>query len=115
MYIDGYVYAVPETNKQAFIDFAQKSAELFKKHGATRVVECWADDVPEGETTSFPMAVKKQDDEAVLFSWVEWPDKVTRDAAYENMMPEMEAMGFGEMPFDGKRMIYGGFVPVVDV
>ncbi len=115
MYIDGYTYAVPAASKETFIQFAQKSAALFKKHGALRVVEAWADDVPDGKVTSFPLAVKKQDDEVVMFSWCEWPDKATRDAAYENMMPEMEEMGLGKMPFDGKRMIYGGFVPVVDV
>jgi len=114
MYIDGYTYAVPIASKETFVEFAQKSAELFKKHGALRVVEAWGDEVPDGETTSFPMAVKKKDDEVVMFSWCEWPDKATRDASFEKIMKDMEKLGLGEMPFDGKRMIYGGFVPVVD-
>lgn len=115
MYIDGYTYAVAEANKEAFVKFAQASAELFKKHGALRVVECWGDEVPDGESTSFPMAVKKKDDEVVMFSWCEWPDKATRDAAYEGVSKDMKELDMGEMPFDGKRLIYGGFVPVVDV
>ena len=115
MYIDGYTYAVPIASKETFVKFAQTSAELFKKHGALRVVECWGDDVPDGKNTSFPLAVKKKDDEVVMFSWCEWPDKATRDASYEKVSKEWEELGLGDMPFDGKRMIFGGFVPVVDV
>lgn len=114
-YIDGYTYAVAAANKEAFIEFAQKSAELFKKHGALRVVECWEDEVPDGETTSFPLAVKRKEGEVVMFSWCEWPDKATRDASFDKVMKDWEETGLGDMPFDGKRMIYGGFVPVVDV
>ena len=114
-YIDGYTYAVASADKDVFIEFAQKSAELFKKHGALRVVECWQDEVPDGETTSFPLAVKRKDDEVVMFSWCEWPDKATRDASFDKVMKDWEEAGLGDMPFDGKRMIYGGFVPVVDV
>ncbi len=113
-YIDGYAYAVAEADKEAFIEFALVSAKFFKKHGALRVVEAWGDEVPDGDTTSFPMAVKRKEGEAVLFSWVEWPDKATRDASFEKVMKDMEALGMTELPFDGKRMIYGGFVPVVD-
>ena len=115
MYIDGYVYAVPIAAKDEFIAFAKKSAELFRSHGALRVVECWGEDVPEGKVTSFPMAVKKKEDEVVMFSWCEWPDKATRDRAYESMVEDMEKLGLTGMPFDGKRMIYGGFEPVVDI
>lgn len=115
MYIDGYTYAVPETSKEAFIKFAATSAELFKKHGALRVVECWGDEVPDGKTTSFPLAVKREEGEVVMFSWCEWPDKATRDAAFDKVMKDVEEMGLGPMPFDGKRMIFGGFVPVVDI
>lgn len=115
MYIDGYTYAVPKASKDTFIEFAVASAKLFKKHGALRVVECWGDDVPDGKTTSFPLAVKRKEGEVVMFSWCEWPDKATRDAAFDKIMKDMEDMGLGPMPFDGKRMIFGGFVPVVDV
>ena len=114
MYIDGYSYAVPKASKNVFIEFALASAKLFRKHGALRVVECWGDDVPDGKTTSFPLAVKCKDDEVVMFSWCEWPDKATRDASFEKVMKDFEALGLGDMPFDGKRMIYGGFIPVVD-
>lgn len=115
MYIDGCTYAVPEANKDKLIEFATASAELFKKHGALRVVECWGDDVPEGKTTSFSLAVKREKDEVVMFSWCEWPDKATRDSAFDKVMTEVEEMGLGPMPFDGKRIIFGGFVPVVDI
>ena len=116
MYIDGYCYSVPKANKQVFTDFAQKSAELFKKHGALRVVEAWGDhfENEEGHAT-FADGVKCKDDEQVLFSWCEWPDRATRDAAFENMMEDMEKLGLIEMPFDGKRMIFGSFIPVVEV
>lgn len=107
-YIDGFVAAVPKANKQAYIDHASQAAELFKQWGATRIVETWADDVPAGEQTDFMKAVQAKPDEAVVFSWVEYPDKATRDAAGQKMMtdPTMQAM---TMPFDGARLIYGGF------
>jgi uncharacterized protein YbaA (DUF1428 family) len=109
-YVDGFVAAVPNANKKAFIKHATDSAALFKEHGATKVVECWGDDVPDGKLTSFPMAVKKEADETVVFSWVVWPSKAVRDAGWAKMM-EDERMQSGKnpMPFDGKRIIYGGF------
>ena len=111
-YFDGFVAAVPVANKQAYVDQSRHAWEtMFKGWGALSHFEGWGDDVPDGEVTSFPMAVKKRDDEVVVFSWVEWPDKATRDAAWGKMMEQgPEAMG--EMPFDGKRMIFGGFAPV---
>ncbi len=114
-YIDGFVIAVPKSNRQAFIDHAKSADSMFIELGALRIVECWADDVPDGTTTDFRKAVKTQDDEDVIFSWIEWPDKVTRDTAIavmmdpENTDPRMKM----DMPFDGKRMIFGGFTPVV--
>jgi len=110
-YIDGFVMAVPVKNKEAFIAHAKETDGVFIEYGATRILECWGDDVPKGEQTDFHRAVKAKDDEAVLFSWVEWPDKATRDKAMAKVMddPRMKK----EMPFDGKRMIYGGFNPVV--
>lgn len=111
-YVQGMVAAVPTANKQAFCDHAGQMLELFKKHGALSVVENWGHDVPDGEVTSFPMAVKCKPDETVVFSWISWPDKATCDAAWEAMMPEMEKMG--DMPFDGKRMIFGSFDTVLE-
>jgi uncharacterized protein YbaA (DUF1428 family) len=88
--------------------------------GALRVLECWGEDVPDGETTDFRKAVKANSDESVVFSWIEWPDKATRDAAMKKMMdpgfedPRMDPAK-NPMPFDGKRLIFGGFAPVVDI
>ena len=117
-YIDGFVIAVPTANKQKFFDHAKLGDSLFIDLGATRVVECWGDDVRDGKVTDFRKAVQAKDDETVVFSWIEWPDKATRDAAMAKMMsgalkddrmdPEKNPM-----PFDGKRMIFGGFAPVV--
>ncbi|QFU15675.1 DUF1428 domain-containing protein [Microvirga thermotolerans] len=115
-YVDGFVIAVPAANKEIYRAFAAKAAPLFKEFGATRVVECWGDDVPEGTVTDFRGAVKAKDDEIVVFSWVEYPSKEVRDAANARIMsdPRMKEMGAG-MPFDGQRMIFGGFAPILDV
>ena len=118
-YIDGFVIAVPKANKQKFIDHANHADSMFIEMGALRVIECWADDVPDGTVTDFRMAVKAAPDEDVIFSWIEWPDKETRDKAYAVMMdpntqdPRMDPEK-NPMPFDGKRMIWGGFRPVVN-
>ena len=122
-YIDGFVIACPEANKQMFIDHANTADSMFIEMGALRVVECWGDDVPEGKTTDFRMAVKAEPREAVLFSWIEWPDNATRDAGMAKMTemmndpinvdPRMNPEK-NPMPFDGKRMIFGGFPPVVE-
>jgi uncharacterized protein YbaA (DUF1428 family) len=109
-YVDGFVLAVPVANRDAYLALATKAAEVFRKHGALRVVECWGDDVPEGTLTSFTLAVQRKDDEAVVFSWIEWPSREARDAGMAKVMadPEMD-MDPSSMPFDGKRMIFGGF------
>lgn len=109
-YVDGFVAAVPTANKQAYVDHAHKAAAAFREHGATQVVECWGDDVPDGKVTSFRMAVKCKADEVVVFSWVTWPDKATRDAGMEKVFvdPRMQP-DVNPMPLDGKRLIYGGF------
>jgi uncharacterized protein YbaA (DUF1428 family) len=114
-YVDGFVVAVPAANKEAYREMAAKAAPLFKEFGALRVVECWADDVPDGNVTDFRMAVQAQEDEEVVFSWIEYPSQDVRDAANQKLMsdPRMKALG-DEMPFDGKRMIFGGFVPILD-
>jgi uncharacterized protein YbaA (DUF1428 family) len=109
-YIDGFVIAVPNDKKTAFIEHAKSADALFLEFGATRVVECWGEDVPHGKVTDFFRAVKAEENETVVFSWIEWPDKPTRDAAIAKMQTDERMMG--PMPFDGKRMIYGGFEPV---
>ena len=114
-YVEGFVAAVPAANKEAYRKHAAEAAPLFREFGATRFVEAWGDDVPDGKITDFKGAVKAEPDEVVVFSWLEYPDKAARDAAHEKMMsdPRMEAMG-ASMPFDGKRMIFGGFEPILD-
>ncbi len=112
-YIDGFVAAVPTTNKQAFIDHAKTVDALFLEFGATRVMEGWGDDVTHGTTTDFHRAVQATDDETIVFSWIEWPDRPTRDAAMERMRTDPRMMAT-PMPFDGKRMIFGGFEPVFE-
>lgn len=123
-YIDGFVIAVPTANKQKFIEHARSGDGVFMDLGALRILECWGDEVPEGKLTDFRRAVQAEDDETVVFSWIEWPDKATRDAAMAKMMemmndpskvdPRMDPER-NPMPFDGKRMIYGGFAPVVEL
>ena len=109
-YIDGFVAAVPTKNKELYIAHARKAAQVFKEHGATKLVECWEDDVPEGEVTSFPMAVKREQGESLVFSWIAWPSREARNSGMQKVMddPRMSDQE-NPMPFDGKRMIYGGF------
>jgi uncharacterized protein YbaA (DUF1428 family) len=115
-YVDGFVIAVPTANKAQFLAHARLLDPIFLELGATRVVECWGDDVPRGKVTDFFGAVQATDDESVVFSWVEWPDKATRDAGMQKMMedPRMDPAA-NPMPFDGKRMIFGGFEAVLDL
>ena len=114
-YIDGYVIAVPTANKEAYRAKAEKMAALFKKHGALNVIENWGNDVPEGKLTSFTMAVKREESESIVFSWVTWPSKTVRDEAWKAVMqePEMQDTSAPSL-FDGKRMIYGGFETIVE-
>ena len=115
-YVDGFLAAVPKANKDAYLKQAKFAAEIFKEYGASRVVECWADDMPEGEVTSFPKAVHLKDDEAVCFSWIEYPDKESRDACQKAVRsdPRFANMDMSSMPFDGQRMIFGSFAPIMD-
>ena len=110
-YVDGFLCAVPTANREIYRDHAQQAAVIFKRHGALELVECWGDDVPEGKLTSMPMAVKRKDDETVVFSWVVWPSKAERDAGMKAVMADPDCPK--EMPFDGMRMIFGGFAPLV--
>ncbi len=114
-YADGYVLPVPDGNKDAYRALAEKASQVFRDHGATRVVEAWGDDVPDGKVTDFARAAHKQDGETVVFSWVEWPNKEARVAGWEKVMADERMQPDGtEVPFDGKRMIYGGFAPIVE-
>ena len=109
-YVDGFVAAVPMANRDAYRKHAETFAAIFKQYGALTVVECWGDDVPEGKLTSFTMAVQRKHDETVVFSWITWPSRQARDDAWKKVMadPRMPS-GNDPMPFDGKRLIYGGF------
>ena len=112
-YVDGVVAAVPEANKEAYIEHARQAAEIFREFGATEVVECWGDDVPEGKINSMHTAVQRKEGEAIIFSWIIWPSKEIRDAGWGRMM-EDNRMADQEMPFDGSRMIFGGFNMVLE-
>jgi uncharacterized protein YbaA (DUF1428 family) len=114
-YVEGFVVAVPTANKDEYRRHAAGAEPIFKDLGATRMVEAWADDVPDGKVTDFRKAVQAKEDESVVFSWFEYPSKEARDAANEKMMtdPRMKEMG-ASMPFDGQRMIFSGFAPIVE-
>jgi uncharacterized protein YbaA (DUF1428 family) len=112
-YVDGFVAAVPAANRDAYLDHARQALPLFKEYGALRMVECWGDDVPDGKVTDFRGAVKAQADEVVVFSWIEWPSKAVRDAGMRRIMEDARMQDM-QMPFDGKRMIFGGFQPILD-
>jgi uncharacterized protein YbaA (DUF1428 family) len=114
-YVDGFVAAVPAANREKFRKHAADAAPVFKEHGALKVVECWGDDVPDGKLTSFPMAVKCEPGETVVFSWIIWPSREVRDAGMAKVMADPRLQpDANPMPFDGKRMIYGGFEVVVE-
>jgi len=116
-YISGYVAAVPNANKEKYLDLARKVAAYFKKHGASRVVEGWGDSVPDGVLTSFTIATQRKDDETCIFSWTEWPSKEACDAGMSKAMEEFgreSGIGPGDVPFDGKRMFWGGFQVILD-
>ena len=108
-YIQGFVIPVPVAKKDAYIALAAKAAPMFREYGALRVVECWGEDVRDGQVTDFRRAVQACPEENVVFSWIEWPDRATCDAAEKTMMEDERMQPDGEMPFDGKRLIYAGF------
>ena len=114
-YVDGFVAAVPTANREVYRRHAEEAAAIFKEQGALSFVECWGDDVPDGRLTSFPMAVKCASDETVCFSWAVWPSKAVRDAGMPKIMEAARRLfEDNPMPFDGKRMIHGGFEVIVD-
>ncbi|NJK51618.1 MAG: DUF1428 domain-containing protein [Leptolyngbyaceae cyanobacterium SU_3_3] len=114
-YIDGFVLAVPTVNRKAYQKFAEDAAVIFKEYGALKIVECWGDDVPDGKLTSFLMAVKCQEDETVVFSWIVWPSRAVRDEGNQKVMSDPRMPNMEKMPLDGKRMIFGGFETIVDL
>jgi len=113
-YTDGFVVPVPEGKRDAYRELAAKMAKVFRQHGAKRVVEAIADDVSRGEVTDFYRAVKAEDGETVVFSFIEWPDKQARDDAWAKIMANESLKPDGDMPFAGQRMFWGGFEPIVD-
>ena len=113
MYVNGFIVAVPEGNKAAYIDVAERFWELVKEYGALSVTECWGVDVPEGKKTSMHLAVMREADEGIVFSWVTWPSKTVRDAAWAKLESDERMQGM-EMPFDGARLIFGGFETMLE-
>ncbi len=114
-YVDGFVIPVPQGQKEAYRKLAEDAAVIFREHGALHVVETWGNDVPEGKVTDFYGAVKCEQGENVVFSWITWPSREARDEGNRKVMadPRMK-MPDGGMPFDGKRMIFGGFEVIVE-
>jgi uncharacterized protein YbaA (DUF1428 family) len=115
-YMDGFVIPVPKGNKPAYKDMAAIAAPIFLEHGATRVVECWGDDIKPGKVNDFRTSVIAEEGENVVFSWIEWPSKEVRDAGSAKVMADerMKPKDGQEMPFSGARLIYGGFAVLVD-
>jgi uncharacterized protein YbaA (DUF1428 family) len=112
-YVDGFVIPVPYDKREAYLKMAKLAADIYKENGALEIIEAWGDDVPEGKLTSFSMAVKLEPDESVIFSWVKWPSKAVRDAGNAKVMADPRMSGF-DLPFDGKRLIFGGFEIISD-
>ena len=114
-YVDGFVAAVPTANKERYIRHASDAAVVFKEYGVLKMVECWGDDVPDGKVTSFAMAVQCKPDETVIFSWLVWPSRTVRDQAMPRIMEDPRLQpDVNPMPFDGKRLICGGFEVVLE-
>jgi uncharacterized protein YbaA (DUF1428 family) len=115
-YVDGFVLAVPKRNLAAYQDLARKAGEVWKEHGALAYVECVGDDVPYGELTSFPRAVQAEEDEVVVFAWIVYASRAQRDAVNAKVMADPRLKGeMANMPFDGRRMIYGGFETLLEL
>ncbi|MEL6218825.1 MAG: DUF1428 domain-containing protein [Pseudomonadota bacterium] len=113
-YLEIFLAAAPEGNRDAFIEHSRVAQTVLKENGALRVVDGWGADVPAGQLTSMPLAVKAEPGETVIGGWIEWPDKATRDKGMAAMMADPRMQAMGHMPFDGKRMIFGGFDIIVE-
>ena len=114
-YISGFVVAVPTANKEAYRKMAAEVAEVFRDYGATEIVEAWGEDVRDGTLTDFKRAVQAREDETVVLAWIVWPDRETADACERRMPDDPRMKPPADMPFDGKRMIFGGFATIVEV
>lgn len=115
-YVDGFLCAVPATNRDAWQEHAVLAGAVFRECGALQVVDCWGDDVPEGTLTSMPKAVDRQADEVVVLSWIVWPSRAARDAGMERAMTDPRlAPEHNPMPFDGRRAIFGGFEQILNL
>lgn len=112
-YVDGYVIPVLTSKKEDYRRMANLAAVVFRDKGATDIVECWADDVPDGKVTDFKRAVNATAEETVVFSWIVWPSKEVRDVGMKEAMEDPRMADLKDMPVDGKRMIFGGFAPIV--
>jgi uncharacterized protein YbaA (DUF1428 family) len=113
-YVDGFVLPVPADKRDAYRDLAAKAAPIFMEHGAQRIVECWGTDLPKGKINDFFTAVHAQENENVVFSWIVWPSKAARDEGNRKVMEDPRLKDMSDMPFDGKRMILGGFEILLD-
>ncbi len=113
-YIDGFIIPVPRDNRQAYLELCAKVHPIFLAAGATRIMEAVGDDLPAGKNNDFRTAAIAEADEEIFFSWIEWPDKATRDAGTAKVMADPALDGDATIPFAGARMIFGGFVPLID-
>jgi uncharacterized protein YbaA (DUF1428 family) len=113
-YIDGFLIPVPEDKKGDYRRMAEWAATIFQEHGALQVVECWGDDIPAGKLTDFYRAVKAEPGETIVFAWIVWPSREARDEGNRKVMADPRMQPMNNMPFDGKRMIFGGFAPLFD-
>lgn len=112
MYVSGFVTPVPADKQESYRKHAEAAAVILREYGVIEIAECWEVDVPDGKTTDFRRAVQIEDGEKVVFSWMVWPDKATADASFAKMMEDDRFEALGEMPFDGRRMVFGGFDPI---
>jgi uncharacterized protein YbaA (DUF1428 family) len=113
-FVDGWVVPVPTGKREAYREHASRNANFFREYGATRLVEAFGDDVPKGEVTDYYRAIKAEEGETPVFSFIEWPDKATRDAAWPKIMEDERMRPQGEVPFNGQRMFWGGFEKILD-
>lgn len=117
-YVDGFIVAVQQKNLAAYRSLARKAGKIWKEHGAIAYVECVGDDVPPGKLTSFPLSVKLKKGEVVVFSWITYASRAQRDRINKKVMADprlADMMDPKALPFDGKRMVFGGFKPIVEL